>query len=149
VYALGLAARWLHLASSVLLVGAAAMIVMAGRSDRATARAWERRVLAWAWGCALVALAAGLVVVGTQAALFEDRPAAALEARAIGRVLLETQSGHVWLVRAGFLVVLTAFLSLRLSVERRADWRAARGEALLLGVAALVPLAAAGHAAAV
>ena len=149
VYALGLTARWVHLASSVLLVGAAAMIVMAGRSDRATAQAWERRVLAWAWGCALAALASGLVVVGTQAALFEDRPAAALEVRAIGRVLIETQAGHVWLVRAGFLVMLAAFLSLRVSVARRADWRAARGEAVLLGVAALVPLAAAGHAAAV
>src|SRR5256886_8254263 len=32
---------------------------------------------------------------------------------------------------------------------RSADWRAARGEAVLLGVAAVVPLAAAGHAAAV
>ena len=149
VYALGLTARWFHLASSVLLVGAAAMIVMAGRSDRATAQAWERRVLAWAWAVRLVALASGLVVVGTQAALFEDRPAAALEARAIGRVLVETQAGHVWLVRAGFLVMLAAFLSLRVSVARRADWRAARGEAVLLGVAALVPLAAAGHAAAV
>ena len=149
VHALGLAARWLHLASSVLLVGAAAMIVIAGRSDRATARAWERRVLAGAWGCALVALVSGLAVVGAQAALFEDRPAAAFEARAIGRVLLETQAGHVWLVRAGFLAVLATFLSLRVSVERRVDWRATRGEAVLLGVAALVPLAAAGHAAAV
>jgi putative copper export protein/mono/diheme cytochrome c family protein/peroxiredoxin len=149
VYALGLAARWLHLASSVLLVGAAAMIVMAGRSHRPTAQAWERRVLAWAWGCALVALASGLVVIGAQAALFEGRPAAALDARAIGRMLLETQSGHVWLVRAGFLVLLATFLSLRMSVERRADWRAARAEAVLLGIAALVPLAAAGHAAAV
>ena len=64
-------------------------------------------------------------------------------------MLVETQAGHVWLVRAGFLVVLAAFLSMRVSVERRADWRAARGEAVLLGVAALVPLAAAGHAAAV
>ena len=127
VYALGLAARWLHLASSVLLVGAAAMIVIAGRSDRATAQAWERRVLAGAWVCALVAIVSGLTVVGAQAALFEARPAAAFEARAIGRVLLETQAGHVWLVRAGFLAVLAAFLTLRVSVERRVDWRAARG----------------------
>jgi putative copper export protein/mono/diheme cytochrome c family protein len=149
VYALGLAARWLHLASSVFLVGAAAMIVIAGRSDRATAQAWERRVLAGAWVCTLVAIVSGLTVVGAQAALFEGRPAAAFEARAIGRVLLETQAGHVWLVRAGFLAVLAAFLSMRVSVERRVDWRAARGEAVLLGVAALVPLAAAGHAAAV
>jgi putative copper resistance protein D len=149
VYALGLAARWLHLASSVLLVGAAAMIVIAGRSDRPTAQAWERRVLAGARVTALVALVSGLAVVGAQAALFEGRPAAAFEARAIGRVLLETQAGHVWLVRGGFLALLAAFLSLRVSVERRVDWRAARGEAVLLAVAALVPLAAAGHAAAV
>jgi len=147
VYALGLAARWLHLASSVLLVGAAAMIVIAGRSDRATALHWERRVLASGW--ALAALASGLVVIGAQTALFEGRAGAAFEPRAIERVLLETQAGHVWLVRAGFLAILAAFLSLRVSVERRADWRAARGEAVLLGVAALLPLAAAGHAAAV
>jgi len=149
VYALGLAARWLHLASSVLLVGAVAMIVLAGRSDRATAQRWERRVLASACWLALVALASGVVVVGTQTALFEGRAAAAFDPRAIGQVLVQTQAGHVWLVRAGFLALLAAFLSIRMSVERRADWRAARGEAVLLGVAALVPLAAAGHAAAV
>ena len=149
VYALGLAARWLHLASSILLVGAAAMIVIAGRSDRATAQRWERRVLAWAWIWALAALASGLVVLGLQTALFEGRTAAAFEPRALGRVLLETQAGRVWLVRAGFLAVLAAFLSLRVSVEQRIDWRAARGEAALLAVAALLPLAAAGHAAAV
>ena len=149
VYALGLAARWLHLASSVLLVGAVAMIVLAGRSDRATAQQWERRVLVSAWVWALLALVSGLVVLGVQTALFEGRADAAFEARAVGRVLLETQAGRVWLVRAGLLAVLAAFLSLRVSVERRADWRAARGQNVLLGVAALVPLAAAGHAAAV
>ena len=55
----------------------------------------------------------------------------------------------MWLVRFGFLVLLGAFLLLHLSIERRADWRAARGEAVLLGAAALLPVAAAGHAAAV
>jgi putative copper export protein/mono/diheme cytochrome c family protein len=125
------------------------MIVIAGRSDRPTARHWERRVLAAAWLLALAALASGLAVVGAQTALFEGRTSAALDLRAIGRVLLETQAGHVWLVRAGFLAILAAFLSVRVSVERRVDWRAARGETVLLGAAALVPLAAAGHAAAV
>ena len=149
VYAFGLAARWLHLASSVLLVGAAAMIVIAGRSDRATAQRWERRVITFVWAFALVALASGIVVVSTQTALFEGRAAAALEPRAVGHVLVQTQAGHVWLVRAGFLALLAAFLSIRMSVERRADWRAARGEGVFLGVAALLPLAAAGHAAAV
>ena len=149
MYALGLAVRWLHLASSILLVGAAAMIVIAGRSDRPTAQRWEARVLAWARWCAIVALLSGIVVVGTQTALFEGRASAAVEPRAIARVLVDTQFGRVWIVRAGFLLLLAAFLSVLLSVTRPADWRASRGEAVLLGVAALLPLAAAGHAAAI
>src|SRR5207245_2752359 len=47
------------------------------------------------------------------------------------------------------LLLLAGFLMTRLSVERRVDWRAARGEAVLLGAAALVPIAASSHAAAV
>jgi putative copper export protein/mono/diheme cytochrome c family protein/peroxiredoxin len=149
VYALGLIARWVHLTSSIFLVGASAMIVIAGPSDRATARRWEHRVLSSARGLAVAALASGLVVLAVQTALFEGRAAAALEVGAIGRVLVETQTGRVWLVRFGLLVLLAVFLLLRLSVDRRADWRAARGEGVLLGAAALVPIAAAGHAAAV
>src|SRR6185503_6039023 len=84
-----------------------------------------------------------------QTALFEGRAGAALDLGAIARVVVETQAGHVWLVRFGLLVVLAAFLLLPLPVDQRADWRAARGEGVLLGAAALVPIAAAGHAAAV
>ena len=149
MYALGLVARWAHLTSSIFLVGAAAMIVIAGRSDRPTARHWEDRMVSSARRLTVAALASGLVVLGAQTALFEGRAAAAFDADAIARVLLETQTGHVWLVRFGFLVLLAAFLLLRLSIDRRADWRAARGEAVLLGAAALLPVAAAGHAAAV
>ncbi len=149
VLALGLAVRWTHLACSLLLVGATTLIVLAGRSDRATAIHWEERLLARARALALAALASGLAQVALQTALLEGRTAAALEPSAIARVLLETQAGHVWLVRYGVLVLLATFLALRLNVERRADWRAARGEAALLGAAALVPIAASGHAAAV
>lgn len=149
VYALGLTARWLHLASSILLVGVSIMIVMAGRSDRPTARRWEQRMLAAGRALVLVALASGLAVLGVQTALFEGRAAAALEIGPIARVLVETQAGHVWLVRFGFLVILATFLLLRLKVDRATDWRAARGEAVLLAAAALIPIAAAGHAAAV
>ena len=149
VLALGLAVRSTHLACSVLLVGAATVIVLAGRSDRATAIQWEGRLLAWSRVLALAALASGLAQVALQAALLEGRTAAALEPSAIARVLLETQAGHVWLVRYGVLVLLATFLALRLDVERRVDWRAARGEPVLLGAAALVPIAASGHAAAV
>src|ERR671912_230106 len=41
---LGLALRWLHLAASVGLVGGAVMLLIAGRSDRPTALAWQSRV---------------------------------------------------------------------------------------------------------
>src|SRR5438132_781893 len=109
VYALGLAGRWLHLTSSVLLVGAAAMIVLAGRSDRATAQRWERTVLTSACWLALVALASGIVVLATQTALFEGRGAAAFEPRAIGRVLVQTQAGRRFSRAAlGLVLVLAA-----------------------------------------
>ena len=121
MYALGLAARWLHLASAILLVGAATMIVLAGRSDRPTARRWEHRVLAGSRGLALMALGSGLAVLAVQTALFEGRAGAALEAGAIARVLIETQAGRVWLVRFGLLVILAALLWSRLSVERALD----------------------------
>ena len=149
MYALGLCARWLHLASSILLVGAATTIALAGRSDRPTARRWEHRVLLGSRGLALAALGSGLIVLGLQTALFEGRGGAALEAGSIARVLIETQAGRVWLVRFGLLAILAAFLWSRLHVESSLDWRAARAQAMLLGAAALVPAAAAGHAAAV
>src|SRR5439155_22268305 len=63
VLALGLAVRWTHLACSLLLVGAATLIVLAGRSDRATAVHWEERLLAGARALALAALASGLAQV--------------------------------------------------------------------------------------
>ena len=100
-------------------------------------------------GLALAALGSGLIVLGLQTALFEGRGGAALEAGSIARVLIETQAGRVWLVRFGLLAILAAFLWSRLHVESSLDWRAARAQAMLLGAAALVPAAAAGHAAAV
>ena len=149
MFAFGLAARFIHLTGLVLLVGAAATILLAGKSDRPTALRWESRVLALSRAAALLTLAAGLAVLAAQTASFEGRTAAALEPAALARVLLETQSGHVWLVRQGLLLLLGAFLVVRWGVERASDWRAARGEAALLGAAALVLVSASGHAAAV
>src|SRR4029077_10470974 len=90
-------ARWIHLASSIFLVGGAVMIVMAGQSDRPTARGWEQRTSAPTRALALVALASGLVVLSVQTALFEGRAGAALDLAAIMRVVVETQAGHAWL----------------------------------------------------
>src|SRR5438094_7522956 len=42
---LGVVLRWLQLAAALSLVGVFAVVLLAGRSDRPTARAWEARVL--------------------------------------------------------------------------------------------------------
>src|SRR5204863_179588 len=124
VYALGLAVRFIHLAGIILLVGAAATLLLAGRSDRPTARRWESRVLALSRAVAVLTFAAGLAGLAPQTATLEGRTAAALEPAALARVLGETQSGHVWLVRQSLLLLLAAFLAVRWDVERGIDWRA-------------------------
>jgi len=145
----GLLARWLHLVSSILVVGGAATLLLAGPSDRPTARRWEAWILRGCWTFVLVALASALIAVAAQAALLEGRAGAALEPAALARFLLQTQGGTVWLVRGGLLILLAAFLAVRLEVRDRTDWRAARGEVALLGLLALGLIAGASHAAAV
>jgi putative copper resistance protein D len=146
---LGLLARWVHLAASILLVGGAGLVVLGGHSDRPTARCWQARVGRLASALAVVALIAGVVALAQQTASLEQRPAAALEPASLARVALETQAGVVWTVRQSLLLLLGAFLVMRADLTARPDWRAARGYALLLAGAALALLAAAGHAAAV
>jgi putative copper resistance protein D len=145
----GLLARWLHLVSSIVLVGSAALLLVAGPSDRPTARRWESWLLAACRTLVLVALLAGLVTVAAQTAVLEGRAAAALEPAALTRLLTQTQGGTVWLVRGGLLILLGAFLAIRVEIRDRADWRAARGQIVVLGLIALALVATAGHAAAV
>jgi putative copper resistance protein D len=145
----GLLARSLHLLASILLVGGAATLLLAGPSDRPTARRWEAWILRLCGACVLLALASGLVAVAAQTALLEGRTAAAFEPAALARFLLQTQGGTVWLVRGGVLLLLGVILALRLEIRDRADWRAARGEIAVLGVLALAMIAGASHAAAV
>jgi putative copper export protein len=134
--ALGLAARWVHLASCLSLVGGAAILLIAGRSDRPTARAWSRAVLNWSRALALFALVAGCAALANQAATLESRPAAVLDPAVLQRVVLDTQGGRVWLVRQGLLVLLLAFLAMRTDLRSRADWLRARLEAALLAALA-------------
>jgi putative copper resistance protein D len=145
----GLLARWLHLACSCFLVGGAALLLLAGPSDRPTARRWESWMLTICRTLVLLALVGGVVAVAYQTAVLEGRAGAALEPRAIQRMLLNTQGGIVWLLRGGLLVLLAAFLGVRAQIRDRTDWRALRGQLLLLGAAALGLVAAASHAAAV
>ena len=141
--------RWIHLACSVLLVGGCGMLVIAGPTDRPTARRWQARASAACRALAAAALASGIGVLALQTAVLEGRPAAALEWQSLSRVLLETQSGTVWLARHGLLLVLAAFLAAGGDLSRRVDWRAARWQAVALAAAALALIAGAGHAAAV
>src|SRR5439155_19189651 len=85
------------------------------------------RVLALSRAVAVLTFAAGLAGLAAQTATLEGRTAAALEPAALARVLGETQSGHVWLVRQSLLLLLAAFLAVRWDVERGIDWRAAGG----------------------
>jgi putative copper export protein/mono/diheme cytochrome c family protein/peroxiredoxin len=147
--ALGLTARWVHLASCLALVGGAAILLLAGRSDRPTVHAWQARILGWSRAFALLAILSGLAALGWQTALLEGRAAAALDVDAVRRVALDTQGGRVTVVRQGLLVLLFAFLWLRPELRSRADWTAARGEAALLAALAAALLGLVGHAAAV
>ena len=146
---IALLARWLHLTSSVLLVGGATMLLLAGPTDRPTARRWDAWIVGLGRLLTAIALLTGVIAIAGHTAVLEGRPGAALDLPAIVRMLLQTQAGAVWLVRGGLLLVLGAFLAVRMHLADRTDWRAARGEGALLGLGALGLVAAAGHAAAV
>jgi putative copper resistance protein D len=145
----GLAARWIHLATGILAVGAFTALLLAGRTRPATARAWEMRVLRWAPWLLAAVLASGVAVLAHQAALAEGRLAAAADVRALGRLLVETQGGAIWLARHGLVLLLAAFVMLPARAQDGLDWIAARSHAALFAVVALALLAMAGHAAAV
>jgi len=51
----------------------------------------------------------GVVVMSIETALFEGRPAAALELHAILRATLDARLGLIWMVRQGLLLVLAVF----------------------------------------
>src|SRR5262245_3508663 len=147
--ALLLVALWVHLAASVLLVGSFFMLLLAGRSDRPTTRRWEATVMAWARLLALVALASGIVGLLARTAVFEGRPQAALEPRAVWHAVVDTRPGLVWLARPGLLLVLAALTVMRANLADTRNWLAARGEALVLAVLALGLVSGSSHAAAV
>src|SRR5262249_38387711 len=82
-------------------------------------------------------------------AVFENRPGAALDPRAVAHAVLDTWPGLVWLARHALLIVLGAFIGMRATVDERRNWIAARGEALLLASLALALVSASSHAAAI
>lgn len=144
-----LGAVWVHLAACVALVGGFSTLLLAGPARGATARRWDGRLVRWAQALVLVALASGVIALLARTALFENRPGAALEPRAVWNAVLDTWPGLVWLARHGLLVLLGVFLIMPLDVAGRSSWIAARGQALLLAALALALTSASSHAAAV
>ena len=84
------AVLWVHLSSSVLLVGASFMLLLAGRSDGRIARAWEETVLAGLRLLVLLAFGSGITWLLVKTAVFEGRAEAALEPRAAIQFLAST-----------------------------------------------------------
>jgi putative copper resistance protein D len=145
----GIAARFVNLAASIALVGAAGLLLIAGRTDRPTALAWQRAMGRWAGILVVLALVAGAVALAQQTAVVAGWNGAALEPAAIRSVLLDTQSGRIWLARHGLLLLVAGFVALAPRGLSKIDWLAVRGETMLLAVLALGLTAVAGHAAAV
>jgi putative copper resistance protein D len=149
VTALALAFRWLHLLVSLALVGAALAPLLAGRSHRPTAQAWEARVLEFARLFAAAAIVSGLGLFAIQTIALEGRTAALADPTVLGRVLLDTRTGLVLGVRLTILLLMLLFLGLRLRIVTKTDWISARGESVLLASAALLLISTASHAAAI
>ncbi len=145
----GVAVRWLHLASGLGLVGLFTVMLLAGRSDRPTARGWDVRVLRWARRLLVALLLSGVATLAHQTAVVTGRPGAALEPAAWLRLLGQSHFGTVWLVRHGLVLLLAALVFLRERERSRADWLLFRGESGLLAGAGAAAMAWAGHAAAV
>ena len=146
---LGVAARWLHLAAGLGLVGLVTATLLAGRSDRPTALAWEARMLRWARGLVGLVLLTGLVTLAHQSTVVTGRAGAALQIGEWTRLLGHSQFGTVWLVRHAVLLLLAALLLFRERETSTADRLALRGEAWLLAGIGAAAMAWAGHAAAV
>ncbi|PYO21196.1 MAG: hypothetical protein DMD85_14960 [Candidatus Rokuibacteriota bacterium] len=147
--ALLLAALWTHLAASVSLVGAFAMLLLAGMPTTLTACRWDDTIVRWGRRLVLLVLGSGVVWLMARTAVLENRAHAALEPPAIWHVVVDTWPGLVWLARHALLGVLAAFLAMRVDVTQRLNWLGARGEALLLASLALALVSASSHAAAI
>lgn len=144
--ALGITLRALSTGAGLLIVGVLAMSLLAGPSDKQTARRWQRRLARSSGWLAVLALLSGVAVLGWQVTVVTGRADGAADGAAWLRLLGATQFGTVWLLRHAILLLLAALVLFRESDESRADWLAWRMEAGLLAAAGAGLAAWAGHA---
>jgi putative copper resistance protein D len=156
VSTLGVTLRALSTGAGLLMVGVLAMSLLAGPSDKPTARRWQWRLgRSTGWLAAMVLLS-GVAVLGWQVTVVTGRADAVADGAAWLRLLGATQYGTVWLLRHAILLLLAALAVLRErggresggreSEPTRADWLAWRIEAWLLAAVGAGLAAWAGHA---
>src|SRR5919198_5894898 len=134
--ALGLAARWIHLACGLGLVGVWSATLLAGRSNRPTALAWASRTrILTGWLIGAVAVS-GLATLAYQSMIVAGRTEALLDPWVWLRLLMHSRFGTVWLIRHGLLLLLAALIILRERERSAADTIAWRLESCMLSAAA-------------
>src|SRR5262245_55639371 len=144
--AFGLAARWAHLVCGLGLVGIFGASLLAGRSDRETARQWTARTVRLALWLVGASLVLGFATLAHQLIVASGTAGALLDPAMWRRLILESRFGTVWLVRHALLVLLAALVLFRDDREESAlDWTAWRLQAWALGAVALATMAWAGH----
>ena len=147
-------ARFLHFAATVSLSGlvifhafVGAPALSARGADAATVRLIGDRLARLAWGSVALAVLSGVAMLAVQTANMGERPLFDLWSDGlVATVLLDTDFGHVWLVRLALIVLLAAALRPPYFGAPAPAWR--RAAALALAVAFVAALAFAGHAAA-
>lgn len=144
--ALGITARALSTGAGLLIAGVLAMSLLAGPSDKVTARQWQRRLARSTRWLAALTLLSGVAVLGWQVTVVTGRADGAASGAAWLRLLGATQFGTVWLLRHAILLLLAALVLFRESDESRADWLAWRVEAAILAAGGTGLAAWAGHA---
>jgi copper resistance protein D len=144
--------RFLHFAATVTLSGLVIFHAFVGApalsaGDAATVRPIVRWLARLAWGSLVLAVLTGVAGLVVQAASMGERSLAdLLSDDLVATVLLDTDFGHVWLVRLVLVVLLAAALHPPYFSAPAPAWR--RGAALALAVGYVGALAFAGHAAA-
>jgi putative copper export protein/mono/diheme cytochrome c family protein len=143
---LGVGIRALSTGAGLLVVGILVMSLLAGRPDKPTARAWQRRLAAATRWLAVLGLLSGVAALGWQVTVATGQPESVRSGAAWLRLLGSTQFGTVWLLRHAVLVLMAALVLLQESEVSTADWLSWRIEAILLAALGVGVAAWAGHA---
>jgi putative copper export protein/mono/diheme cytochrome c family protein/peroxiredoxin len=144
--ALGVGIRAISTGAGLLIVGVLVMSLLAGRSDKPTARAWQRRLAICTRGLVILLLLSGGAALGWQVTVVTGRADSIASGAAWLRLLGGTQYGTVWLLRHALLLLMAALVLLQEGETARADWLAWRIEAGILAALGAGLAAWAGHA---